>query len=96
MHDLTAGRIWGLIHALAASGLVVLGDKGYLGEEGIRTLYRGRNKAASQKDANSAHGRLRAPGERANAQLACWQSRPGGALRYPLRDQGLIRTCQAA
>jgi hypothetical protein len=48
---------------------VVLGDKGYLGEDDIRTPYRGRNKPASQKDANRAHARLRAPGERANAQL---------------------------
>ena len=69
VHDLTAARIWGIIQALAASGLVVLGDKGYHGEDGIRTPYRGRNKPASQKDANRAHARLRAPGERANAQL---------------------------
>jgi hypothetical protein len=31
-----------------------------------------RNKLASQKVANRAHARLRAPGERANAQLQCW------------------------
>jgi hypothetical protein len=47
----------------------VIGDNGYLGEDDIRTPYRGRNKPASQKDANRAHARLRAPGERANAQL---------------------------
>ena len=58
---------------LAASDLVVLGDKGYLGEDRIRTPYRGRNKPASQKDANRAHARLRAPGERANAQLKTWR-----------------------
>ena len=33
------------------------------------TPCRGRNKAASQKEASRAHARLRAPGERANAQL---------------------------
>jgi hypothetical protein len=33
----------------------------------------GRNKPASQKDANRAHARLRAPGERANAQLKSWR-----------------------
>src|SRR5580658_10355649 len=44
VHDLTAARIWGIICDLAASGLVVLGDKGYLGEDDIRTPYRGRNK----------------------------------------------------
>lgn len=55
---------------LAASGLVVLGDKGYTGAgDHVRVPYRGKNKPASQKDANRAHARLRGPGERANAQL---------------------------
>jgi DDE superfamily endonuclease len=61
VHDLTAARIWGIIRTLAACGLVVLADKGYLGEACIRTPYRGRNKPASCKDANRAHARLRAP-----------------------------------
>ena len=73
VHDLTAARIWGIIRELAASGLITLGDKGYVGEEDIRTPYRGRNKPALQKDANRAHDRLRAPGERANAQLKSWR-----------------------
>jgi len=72
-HDLTAARTWGIIRELAACGLVVLGDKGYMGEDDIRTPYRGRNKPASQKEANRAHARLRAPGERANAQLKSWR-----------------------
>ena len=72
VHDLTAARIWGIVAELAASGLVVLGDEGYLGEDCIRTPYKGRNKPASQKDANRAHARLRGPGERANAQLKSW------------------------
>src|SRR4029077_7431355 len=59
VHDLTAARIWGIVQALAACGLVVLGDKGYLGEDCLRTPYRGRNKPASQKEANRAHARLR-------------------------------------
>ena len=66
-------RIWGIAADLAACGLIALGDKGYLGEHTIRTPYRGRNKAASQKDANRAHARLRAPGERASAQLKSWR-----------------------
>src|SRR5215470_17194899 len=38
VHDLTAARIWGIIRKLAASGLVVLADKGYHGAGGhIRT-----------------------------------------------------------
>jgi len=73
VHDLTAARIWGIIRELAASGLITLGDKGYVGEEDIRTPYRGRNKPALQKDANRAHDRLRAPGECANAQLKSWR-----------------------
>ena len=66
VHDLTAARIWGIIRELAALGLFALGDKGYLGDDCIQTPYRGRNKPAFQKDANRAHARLRAPGERAN------------------------------
>ena len=73
VHDLTAARIWGIIRELAASGLITLGDKGYVGEEDIRTPYRGRNKPALRKDANRAHDRLRAPGECANAQLKSWR-----------------------
>jgi hypothetical protein len=72
-HDLTAARIWGIIRELAASGLVVLADKGYYGAgEPLITPYRGRNKPASQKSTNRSHARLRAPGERANAQLKTW------------------------
>jgi DDE superfamily endonuclease len=35
--------------------------------------YRGRNRPASQKEANRAHAKLRAPAERANAQLKSWR-----------------------
>jgi hypothetical protein len=74
VHDLTAARTWGIVRELAASGLVVLADKGYAGaDEHIRTPYKGRNKPASQKEANRAHARLRGPGERANAQLKSWR-----------------------
>jgi hypothetical protein len=61
-HDLTAARIWGILRELAASGLVVLADKGYHSAgEHIRTPYKGRNKPASQKAANRAHAKLRGP-----------------------------------
>jgi hypothetical protein len=74
VHDLTAARIWGVLRELAAAGLVVLADKGYTGAgDPVRVPYRGRGKPASQKDANRAHARLRAPGERANAQLKTWR-----------------------
>jgi hypothetical protein len=39
----------------------------------VHTRYRGRYEPASQKAANSAHAKLRAPGERANAQLKTWR-----------------------
>jgi hypothetical protein len=74
VHDLTAARIWGILRELAASGLVVLADKGYNGAgDHVRTPYRGRNKPTSQKTANRAHAKLRGPGERANAQLKTWR-----------------------
>ena len=73
-HDLTAARIWGITRQLAAAGLIVLADKGYIGAgQHVLTPYRGRNKPPSQKAANSAHAQLRAPGERANAQLKTWE-----------------------
>ena len=74
VHDLTAARIWGILRELAASGLIVLADKGYAGAgDHVRIPYRGRGKPASQKDANRAHARLRSPGERAYAQLKNWR-----------------------
>jgi DDE superfamily endonuclease/Helix-turn-helix of DDE superfamily endonuclease len=73
VHDLTAARIWGIVRELAAAGLITLADKGYTGAgQHVLTPYRGRGKPPSQKAANSAHARLRAPGERANAQLKTW------------------------
>ena len=83
VHDLTAARIWGILRELLASGLVVLADKGYAGAgDHVRIPYRGRNKPASQKDANRAHAQLRSPGERGNAQLKTW--RILRKLRLPL------------
>ena len=74
VHDLTAARIWGIVRELAASGLVTLAYKGYIGAgEHVRVPYRGRNKPASQKAANRAHAQLRSPAERANAQLKTWR-----------------------
>jgi hypothetical protein len=63
VHDLTAARIWGIVRELAAAGLIVLADKGYIGAgPHVLTPYRGRNKPASQKADNRAHAQLRAPG----------------------------------
>ncbi|MFD0857028.1 transposase family protein [Actinomadura adrarensis] len=74
VHDLKAARIWGVIRALASTGMLVLADKAYQGAgDHVLTPYKGRDKPESQKDANRAHARLRGPGERANAQLKTWR-----------------------
>jgi hypothetical protein len=72
VHDKKAEWIWGVLAALEAAGLVVLADKGYQGSTHAKIPYRGRGKPESQKQANKAHAKLRAPGERANAQLKTW------------------------
>jgi DDE superfamily endonuclease len=69
VHDKKAEWIWGVLAELEAAGLVTLADKGYLGSRYAKIPYRGKNKPESQKQANRAHAQLRAPGERANAQL---------------------------
>ena len=38
-----------------------------------KTPYKGKNKSEPQKEANRAHAKLRALGERANAQLKTWR-----------------------
>jgi hypothetical protein len=61
------------VRELATSGLVVQADKGYKGaRDHVRVPSKGRNKPASQKDANRAHARLRGQGER-QAQLTSWR-----------------------
>ena len=73
VHDMKAAWIWGIEPELAAAGLVTLADKGYQGAVHAEVPYRGRGKPESQKEANRAHAKLRAPGERANAQLKVWK-----------------------
>ena len=73
VHDMKAAWIWGIESELAVAGLPALADKGYQGAVHARTPYRGKNKPESQKEANRAHAKLRAPGERANAQLKVWK-----------------------
>jgi hypothetical protein len=72
VHDMKAEWIWGVLAELEAAGLVVLADKGYQASSYAKIPYRGRNKPEPQKQANKAHAKLRAPGERANAQLKSW------------------------
>jgi hypothetical protein len=73
VHDKKAGWIWGVLDELEKVGLVTLADKGYQGSTWAKVPYKGRNKPEPQKEANRAHARLRAPGERTNAQLKVWK-----------------------
>jgi hypothetical protein len=73
VHDKKAEWIWGVLAELEAVGLATLADKGYQGAAHAKIPYKGRNKPESQKQANKAHAKLRAPGERANAQLKTWR-----------------------
>ena len=73
VHDKKAEWIWGVLDELGKAGLVTLADQGYRGSTWAKIPYRGKNKPEPQKEANRAHAKLRAPGERANAQLKTWR-----------------------
>jgi hypothetical protein len=47
-------------------------DKGYQWSTYAKIPHKGKNKPNSQKQASKAHAKLRAPSERANAQLKSW------------------------
>ena len=68
VHDKKAEWIWGVLDEPEKAGLVALADNGYQGSTWARVPYKGKNKPEPQKEANRAHAKLRAPGERANAQ----------------------------
>jgi hypothetical protein len=61
VHDKKAEWIWGVLAELGAAGLIVLADKGYQGGAYAKVPYKGKNKPASQKEANKAHAKLRSP-----------------------------------
>jgi hypothetical protein len=73
VHDMKAAWIWGTEHELAAADLPALAGKGHQGAVHAKTPCRDKGKPESQKEANRAHAKLRAPGERANAQLKTWK-----------------------
>jgi hypothetical protein len=73
VHDKKAEWIWGVLDELEKAGLITLADKGYQGSSWAKVPYKGKNKPEPQKEANRAHAKLRAPGERANAQLKTWK-----------------------
>ena len=73
-YDLTAARTHGLLAALAEADVLTLGDKGYQGAgQPVHTPYKGKNLPPAYQEANKAFNRLRAPGERAFAQLKGWK-----------------------
>jgi len=73
VHDKKAEWAWGVLDESEAQGVVVLADKGYQGSTWAKVPYKGKNKPEPQKEANRAHAMVRAPGERANAQLKTWE-----------------------
>src|SRR5215469_8365176 len=83
VHDKNAEWIWGVLAELEAAGLIVLADKGYQGSAYAKTPYKGKNKPQSQKDANRAHAKLRAPGDPPNPH-----PKPGPTPRNPPGSPG--------
>lgn len=81
------GLLTALASALAGTGVQVLADRGYQGAARdcpqVRVPQRSRRKdrttgtlrvlSVNQRAVNRAHAALRAPGERANAQLKSWR-----------------------
>jgi hypothetical protein len=73
VHGKRAERIRGVLAEPEAAGLATLADKGCRGSTGAKIPYRGKSKPEPRKEANRARAKLRAPGERANAQLKNWR-----------------------
>jgi hypothetical protein len=83
-HDIAAAREHGILDAFDTSGVQALADTGYQGAGPSVTVPQRRRRkdpetgkyrplSAAQKEVNTAHARLRGPGERANAQLKSWK-----------------------
>jgi len=69
VHDKKAEWNWGCPGRVGGRGARHAGRQGLPGAAHATIPYRGKNKPESQKQANRAHAKLRAPGERANTQL---------------------------
>ena len=83
-HDMGAAREHGIPAALEAAGINALADTAYQGAGPAVTVpHRRRRKdtdtgkyrplSRNEKEVNTAHARLRGPGERANAELKSWK-----------------------
>jgi DDE superfamily endonuclease len=84
VHDLTAARIWGIVRRLAAAGLIVLADKGYIGAgEHVLTPYRGRTKPARKRLpiaptlGCASRASMRTPSSRPGTSCANYAAAPG-------------------
>ncbi|WP_431871824.1 transposase family protein [Nocardiopsis eucommiae] len=74
VHDTRAARVWRIAERIKASGLLGLGDKGYVGvSETVFCPFEGCGKPQWKNDANSEHANLRSLGERAFAQFKNWE-----------------------
>ncbi|MFE3907842.1 transposase family protein, partial [Streptomyces sp. NPDC059153] len=74
-HDLTAARAHGIIQACLTRQILILADRAYQGAGAtVRTpYYRHREQPEHYQQFNRDQARLRAPGERAFAQLKQWR-----------------------
>lgn len=74
-HDLTAARAHGIVQACLTRQILVLADRAYQGVGAtVRTpYYRHCEQLPHYQQFNRDHARLRAPGERAFAQLKSWR-----------------------
>ncbi|WP_406191666.1 transposase family protein [Streptomyces sp. NBC_01017] len=74
-HDLTSARAHGIVQACLTRKILVLADHAHQGAGAtVRTpYYHHREQPEHYQQFNRDHARLRAPGERAFAQLKSWQ-----------------------
>jgi AcrR family transcriptional regulator len=97
VHDKKAEWVWSVLDELEKAGLVTLADKEYQGSTWAKVPYKGKNKPEPQKEVNRAHAKLRAPGERANAQLKTGvQTGRRGVAARPSKATPSIRSRCAA
>lgn len=91
-HDLTAARAHGIVQACLTRQVLILADRAYQGAGAtVRTPYsHHRIQPAHYQDFNREHARLRAPGQRAFAQLKAWR-----ILRRTRSTNRISRTVQA-
>lgn len=86
-HDAGAAAEHGIGKALGAAGVIAFADSAYQGagptiraphrrlrRDPSTRLFARRELSAGQRAANQAHSAVRAPGERANAQLKTWRA----------------------